>query len=180
MSNPTSQLPAQLPAYDPPLYNPPPSAVTHAPHYVAPTSAIYPPALGDAKLGGLRDAATAHGTDFSKVDEERGLLQGAADDGQDGLHGSEGGDGSTLAARGDWRHTWRENKRLILIRIFCIIVILFALAGLVLGKSSQLACLTLGAAACLTSACFAGTITNRTDTAANPVPTRMIVDPLVP
>ncbi|GAA5866239.1 hypothetical protein JCM3774_004129 [Rhodotorula dairenensis] len=151
----TTNIPPPL--YDPPISTPHDTAAaaeeTYPPTSVRESPSKPPPVADHAGPG--------TGIDASKLDEERGLLDGDAGGGEarredEGIRRA--GTLDTLLLPGkDWRRLWRENRRVILIRIFCIVVTVFALAGLICG-----------------------TIANRAEHAVNPVAPALLVDPLVP
>lgn len=108
----------QQATWQPPLYDSPPFASLTNTHSGATPSPSYPPLpASDATGRGLsaEDKPPSFVTNAGTIDEERGLLSGHPA----GVRGTEleSHPGKPdLAARGDWLQTWRENKRLILVR----------------------------------------------------------------
>lgn len=149
----------QQATWQPPLYDPPPS--TSRDPGTTPSSSPYPPlpALGNGRGVATDDnKAPSFVTNASTIDEERGLLSGHAVSGhQEDPESRAGKPDLAMRGSGNWLQTWRENKRLILIRFACIMVVLFAIVALILG-----------------------TISNRSETLPNPVSPGLLVHPLVP
>lgn len=108
----------QQATWQPPLYDPPPS--TSRDPGTTPSSSPYPPlpALGNGRGVATDDnKAPSFVTNASTIDEERGLLSGHAVSGhQEDPESRAGKPDLAMRGSGNWLQTWRENKRLILVR----------------------------------------------------------------
>lgn len=116
----TQTPPQQQATWQPPLYDPPPSSLANSTRGTVLSSSPYPPLQANDSGRGVaadKGKAASFVTNASNVDEERGLLSGhAVGEHQAGFENQAGKSDLLTRGRGDWLQTWRENKRLILVR----------------------------------------------------------------